>query len=576
VKRSASLKTRLLAPTSAAFVVMVVAMVGSAYLLYSSNVIKSSDDQMEATSDQVLNNYETYFDSVLTVSNNVISTYNAQSKGDPNLEKDMQSYFDTVKSLKNEILEMSLYRSDNGNWIAGDSKAKDTAQNAGEASWFSEANSNPLINIFSRVNSPSQNDVAYSFTLSRHITYDKDSTEDAILKINFDFAKIVDVITPTTLGAEGRFTIYDKDYGVVYTSNSKYQDEAISFIKSLVIGSKNITFQGHNFYLHAATISNTTWRVAIFINRDAVTQTVTSFAFYIFLIGAAMIILFLVIIVLVTNSVTRPIKQLQNEMAEIESLNYGASLHSFTKGPREVEELNDSFNSMMGRIHELTNSVVAEKEEQRKSELKALQNQINPHFLYNTLDSIIALIDKGENAKAEDMIVALSKFFRISISKGQNVIPLANEIEHARNYLLIQKMRFGDSFSYDIETEPGLEQYYVVKLILQPIIENSIGHGIKEDEQGHISIRAYSDGDLIKFEIKDNGYGMTQEKVDELVASFKDDTVYKGVGLKNVYQRIRIYYGTRADVLIHSDEDVGTTVTIVIPKEGALTHEQED
>jgi two-component system sensor histidine kinase YesM len=575
VKRSASLKTRLLAPTSAAFVVMVAAMVGSAYLLYSSNVIKSSDDQMEATSDQVLNNYETYFDSVLTVSNNVISTYNAQSKGDPNLEKDMQSYFDTVKSLKNEILEMSLYRSDNGNWIAGDSKAKDSAQNAGEASWFSEANSNPLINIFSRVNSPTQNDVAYSFTLSRHITYDKDNTEDAILKINFDFAKIVDVITPTTLGAEGRFTIYDKDYGVVYTSNSKYQDEAISFIKSLVIGSKNITFQGHNFYLHAATISNTTWRVAIFINRDAVTQTVTSFAFYIFLIGAAMIILFLVIIVLVTNSVTRPIKQLQNEMAEIESLNYGASLHSFTKGPREVEELNDSFNSMMGRIHELTNSVVAEKEEQRKSELKALQNQINPHFLYNTLDSIIALIDKGENAKAEDMIVALSKFFRISISKGQNVIPLANEIEHARNYLLIQKMRFGDSFSYDIETEPGLEQYYVVKLILQPIIENSIGHGIKEDEQGHISIRAYSDGDLIKFEIKDNGYGMTQEKVDELVASFKDDTVYKGVGLKNVYQRIRIYYGTRADVLIHSDEDVGTTVTIVIPKEGALTHEQE-
>jgi two-component system sensor histidine kinase YesM len=575
VKRSASLKTRLLAPTSAAFVVMVVAMVGSAYLLYSSNVIKSSDDQMEATSDQVLNNYETYFDSVLTVSNNVISTYNAQSKGDPNLEKDMQSYFDTVKSLKNEILEMSLYRSDNGNWIAGDSKAKDTAQNAGEASWFSEANSNPLINIFSRVNSPSQNDVAYSFTLSRHITYDKDNTEDAILKINFDFAKIVDVITPTTLGAEGRFTIYDKDYGVVYTSNSKYQDEAISFIKSLVIGSKNITFQGHNFYLHAATISNTTWRVAIFINRDAVTQTVTSFAFYIFLIGAAMIILFLVIIVLVTNSVTRPIKQLQNEMAEIESLNYGASLHSFTRGPREVEELNDSFNSMMGRIHELTNSVVAEKEEQRKSELKALQNQINPHFLYNTLDSIIALIDKGENAKAEDMIVALSKFFRISISKGQNVIPLANEIEHARNYLLIQKMRFGDSFSYDIETEPGLEQYYVVKLILQPIIENSIGHGIKEDEQGHISIRVYSDGDLIKFEIKDNGYGMTQEKVDELVASFKDDTVYKGVGLKNVYQRIRIYYGTRADVLIHSDEDVGTTVTIVIPKEGALSHEQE-
>jgi hypothetical protein len=296
VKRQ-SLKTAMIVPTSAVFVFLVVAMVGSAYLLYSSNVIKSSDSQMEATSDQVLNNYETYFDSVLTVSNNVISTYNAQSKGDPNLEKDMQSYFDTVKSLKNEILEISLYQASSGDWIAGDSQAKDNASNASVDSWFSEANSNPLINIFSRVSTPSTSNVAYSFTLSRHITYDKDNTEDAVLKINFDFAKIVDVITPTTLGTEGRFTIYDKDYGVVYTSNSANQDDAMAYIKSLVIGSDNITFHGHNFYLHAATISNTTWRVAIFINRDAVTQTVSSFALWISLIGIGMIALFFLIIV---------------------------------------------------------------------------------------------------------------------------------------------------------------------------------------------------------------------------------------------------------------------------------------
>jgi two-component system sensor histidine kinase YesM len=184
------------------------------------------------------------------------------------------------------------------------------------------------------------------------------------------------------------------------------------------------------------------------------------------------------------------------------------------------------------------------------------------------------MIDKGENSKAEDMIVALSKFFRISISKGQNIIPLPNEIEHARNYLLIQKMRFGDSFSYTIDVEPGLEKYFVVKLILQPLVENSIGHGMKEGEVGRISIRAFSDGDFIKFEIKDNGYGMTPEKVDELVKSLDDDTVYQGVGLKNVYQRIRIYYGEKANLLIQSEEDVGTTITIVIPKEGANFHEE--
>jgi two-component system sensor histidine kinase YesM len=157
----------------------------------------------------------------------------------------------------------------------------------------------------------------------------------------------------------------------------------------------------------------------------------------------------------VVNSITNPIKRLQKEMVEIESLNYETTLQPEIGGTSEVVELNHSFNQMMGRITELTSAIVSEKEEQRKSELKALQNQINPHFLYNTLDSIIAMIDKGENEKAEDMIVALSKFFRISISKGQNIIPLPNEIEHARNYLLIQKMRFGDSFSYTIDVEPG-------------------------------------------------------------------------------------------------------------------------
>lgn len=573
MRKPSSTKKKLIVPTSIAFVTLVAAMIFTAYFQFFSSVTSSTNEQTLATSQQVLTNYESYFDSVITVSNNVLGHYsNADKTG---IESSMASYFDTIETFKGEILSMSLYKKSDGSYLSGDSSTKQAGASVDEA-WFSDAKANSLINIFSPVTTANPN-VAYTFTLSRYLTYEKDRTLDAILKVDFDFAKIVDTISPATLGEGGRFIIYTKDYKTIYTSNTLSQtltDSEKSLVKDLVIGSETVNFENHRFYLYAATISNTTWRVAIFTNQDALSKAITRFTWIITLVGIAVVAAFIAVLNIVANSITSPIKRLQKEMVEIESLNYQTSLQPEITGTSEVVELNRSFNQMMGRISELTASIVSEKEEQRKSELKALQNQINPHFLYNTLDSIIAMIDKGESAKAEEMIVALSKFFRISISKGQNIIPLPNEIEHARNYLLIQKMRFGDSFAYTIDVEPGLEKYYVVKLILQPLVENSIGHGLKEDEQGRIAIRAYSDGDFLKFEIKDNGYGMTPEKVEELLKSFKDDTVYQGVGLKNVYQRIRIYYGDKADVLIHSEEDVGTTITVVIPKEGASHHEE--
>lgn len=570
MKKTQSTKVRLILPTSLSFIVFIVAMFVSAYQLYSSYVTTSTRDQTLATSQQVLNSYENYFDQVLGVSNSISSKYDGENVVD--IQKDMQSYFDVVKSLRSEILEASIYRASDGVYLSSDSSS--LAQNASlDDEWFNSANKNTLINVFSRISSNAYPSVQYSFTLSKYIPFDKNSDYDAVLKVDFDFTKIVETITNATLGTEGRFIIYDKNYGIVYSSENKNSEGAVALVKNLVIGSQSVEFDGHSFFLYAATISNTTWRVAIFTNEDALATAISHFALYVAIIGLALIALFIGIVIVVANSITNPIRRLQKEMADIESLNYGASLQADIKGSSEVVELNKSFVQMMGRIQELTQAIVDEKERQRQSELKALQNQINPHFLYNTLDSIIALIDKGENEKAEKMIVALSKFFRISISKGQNVIPLPNEIEHARNYLLIQKMRFGDSFNYEIEMEPGLEQYYVVKLILQPIVENSIGHGLKEGEEGRILIKAYTEGDLIKFDIQDNGYGMLPSKVKELEASFKNDDIHQGVGLKNVYQRIRIYYGEKANIEIHSEEDLGTKVTIVLPKEGALKHE---
>jgi two-component system sensor histidine kinase YesM len=569
VKRYWSTKTKLIVPTSIVFSTFIVAMILSAYTLYFTNVTSQTTVQMDTTSNQVLKNYESYFDSVVSVSDSILSTYN--STEETNQKKTVSSYFDTIKSVKTEILDMSLYKASDGTVISSDSSSSPSSVSL-STDWFAKATSNKLISNFT-LDSSTESD-EHRFVFSRFASYDKDENYDAVLKIEYDFSRIVDTVSQVSLGEAGRFTIYDKNYNIVYSSNSNAIADEIKLIQNLVIGTSNVSLDGHNFHLYAATISNTTWRVAILMNTDSMAATISQFAWVISAIGLGIIILFVFFLIVIANSITNPIRRLQKEMAEIESLNYDGSLQSDIKGTKEVVELNKSFNSMMGRIKELMQSIVEEKEEQRKSELKALQNQINPHFLYNTLDSVIALIDKGENEQAEKMIVALSKFFRISISKGHNVIPLTNEVEHAKYYLLIQKMRFGDTFSYDVSVEPGLEQNYVIKLILQPIVENSVGHGLKEDEEGHISIKVYVQGKFIRFDVSDDGYGMTPTKVEELEKSLTDNAVYQGVGLKNVFQRLRIYYGNEANLIIHSEEDVGTTISLLIPKEKAVNDEK--
>ena len=569
MRKTRSIRKMLVVPSSFSFALLVVMMVLTASILYGSNITSHSDAQMLATSEQVLANYDTYFKSVLITSSEIASRYESAPLSDR--ESAFQSYFDTVMSLKSEILDMSLYSATDGSVIAHNTASEPSGASLTDDQWFLSAKDNQQINVFSHLEKTSED---YRFGLSKYLAYAPDSSFDAVVKVDFDFTAIVNIIPESTLGVGGRFILYDKDYNLVYSPNND-ETEALGYVQKLVIGSSNaVKLNGHAYYLYATTVANTTWRLAIFQNRDSVVSALTSFSVVISCVGLGVVVSYSFILLGTVNRISKPIEGLSQEMAMIESLNYKATLHSEIKGSSEVVELNRSFNQMMSRMGELTDDLVSEKEEQRKSELKALQNQINPHFLYNTLDSIIALVDKGENVKAEAMIVALSKFFRLSISSGHNVIPLLNEIEHARNYLLIQKMRFGDSFAFEINVAPGLEKYFVVKLILQPIVENSIGHGLKEGETGIIKIKADEEGDYLRFLIEDNGYGMTPAKVEELRRSLSDETVYKGVGLKNVFQRIRIYYGPLADVQVESEEDVGTKVTILIPKKEALHGEE--
>ena len=234
-------------------------------------------------------------------------------------------------------------------------------------------------------------------------------------------------------------------------------------------------------------------------------------------------------------------------------------------GTREVQELSASFSHMVGRIQQLMVTVRQEEVNLRKTELKALQAQINPHFLYNTLDSIAWMCEQGQNADAVRMVHALARLFRISISKGHELIPIAREIEHAESYLQIQKYRYKNRFTYRFEVDPGCLDYLCNKITLQPIIENAINHGLDlMVEEGHITVQVCPDGQDILFRVRDDGVGMTPEQVAAILNKGPSDRT--GIGIKNVNDRLKIYFGKQYGLRIDSVPDEGTCVEIRMPK----------
>ena len=202
----------------------------------------------------------------------------------------------------------------------------------------------------------------------------------------------------------------------------------------------------------------------------------------------------MVVSVLVSRLVTNPVQRLIRAMEEFEK-DAAGYVYQPVEGTTEIEALSQSYEHMVRKIQKLMKQVRQEEISLRKTELKALQAQINPHFLYNTLDSVVWMTENGRTEDAVVMLTSLARFFRISLSRGSSVIPIADELEHARHYLTIQKMRYKNKFSADIQAEDGVEQLYTIKLVIQPVLENAIYHGMTyADGDGEIHVRAFRDG----------------------------------------------------------------------------------
>ena len=283
------------------------------------------------------------------------------------------------------------------------------------------------------------------------------------------------------------------------------------------------------------------------------------------LIGV-LIIVVAVSAVMIVSGIIQPISQLNQATEKIAQGDFNARAQADSDD--EVAELAVSFNKMAGSMQSLIDKVKEDERKMRKADLRLLQEQIQPHFLYNTLDTIVWLIESNEPDEAVTMVVTLSDFFREILSKGKEFISIKEEEKHISSYLQIQEMRYRDILEYDIQLDQVIYKYQILKLTLQPVVENALYHGIKyKRAKGCIHIHGEKEGDIIRLTVRDDGVGMDEEELAQLRQQIEKpcQETEKGFGLANVNERIHMYFGYEYGMKIESEKGKGTTVEIVIP-----------
>ena len=384
--------------------------------------------------------------------------------------------------------------------------------------------------------------------------------------IDIRFSKISDYVDNVGIGQHGYCFIADSKGEIIYHPQQQllYSGLKTEATDGLDL-SHNGSFETKELICSVRTLDNCDWKVVgVSYISELVTAKEMELVGNICVMLAIILFATMVISFLVSRLVTNPAQRLIRAMEEFER-DAAGYVYQPVEGTSEIEALSQSYEHMVRKIQKLMNQVRQEEISLRKTELKALQAQINPHFLYNTLDAIGWLCEEERCQDAVEMVNALAKLFRISISKGHELITIEKEVEHARSYLKIQNFRYKNQFSYEFLVEEDCLQYYCNKITLQPIIENAIYHGLdRMVDEGHILIRIYSENDDVIFRVEDNGVGMSEEQCRSILHKEPGDN--SGIGIKNVNDRIKIYFGKEYGLTIESELDEGTTVIIRMPK----------
>jgi two-component system sensor histidine kinase YesM len=446
-------------------------------------------------------------------------------------------------------------------------------------SWFIDAAAagGKSVVSSSRVQNVVKDRYRWVISLSREIQDMKTGKGTGVLLIDLNYDVIERICDSVSLGKRGYVFIVDRHGEIVYHPRQQlvYGGLRTEDVRRVAEGTEDYFESGDkDGKLYSVRAMKTTgWKVVgvnyrdeLVENRDAIRVTYTAWGLGFFAVTIALSIV-------LARRISKPIKRLRSSMRAVERGEFDIRVD--IRSADEIGELGKDFNIMITEIGDLLRRITVQQEQKRKSELKALQMQINPHFLYNTLDSVIWMAEGGKQKEVIAMTSALARLFRLSISKGKEIITIGSEVEHVTNYLTIQKIRYKDKLDYKIDVDEDLKRFKTVKIILQPLVENAIYHGIKNKATpGTVIITGTRTENGIELAVADDGIGMDAEALERMRQKIRtvpteedgdEDDTHSGLGLRNVDERIKLYFGQEYGLEFESIEDAGTTVRVRLP-----------
>ena len=492
----------------------------------------------------------------------------------------VQTQFNTVISSRPDIYNIGIVKEGGRSLINNGVAQINPYVNIHELEWYKNAVLSPekICLSSAHVQHVVEGSRPWVITLSRYIQDVNNPENGCVLFVDLNYSAISDLCDESSVGEKGYVFILDEQGNIVYHPKqqqlyNELQTEHIEEVRNCKKDYLELDV-GENARLYTISRSEKTgWTVvSCSYTSELLIRSDQAQKLYI-LIAVVLVVLTLIMSNVMSKGITRPIQVLRSSMAKVQEGKFQV-VNTGVDSKNEIGSLTRTFNDMTEKIQELMQQNIEEQKAKRKSELKALQSQINPHFLYNTLDSIIWMAEGNKNEEVVLMTASLAKLLRQNISNGEEQISIFQEVEYCKNYLTIQKMRYKDKLEYEIDVQPEIKNEKIIKLMLQPLIENAIYHGIKYKEtKGLLVLKGYEENGNIVFQIRDNGVGMTPEVLQHIFERHTVNYRSNGVGVYNVQKRIKLTYGPQYGITYESVVGEGTVATIVIPKERRTAYE---
>ena len=477
--------------------------------------------------------------------------------------------FKTLKETRNDIYNIGILGSDGRYMINDRYTVMNMHADLEGQEWYYKAKQGQEVISSSHVQNIVENEYHWVVTLSREIPNLVKPENNGVFFVDLNYSSISNLCEEINLGTKGYVFILDDQGNLVYHPKQQliYSGLWEENLDTVMNATEKEIYSPDGTRLFTISKSEKTgWTVVGVTYMDEMLSGTKRIRVMYYLMAVILIGVAFLLSILLSDMITMPLRKLRESMKSVENGNFELEIEEPQTGD-EISDLFRSFKIMVLKIQQLMEHGIQEQREKRKMELNALQAQINPHFLYNTLDSIIWMAEDGDTRDVVLMTSALARLLRKSISNKNETVMLSEEIEYTRSYLTIQKMRYKDKLEYEIDVDSSIHHAEIVKLIVQPLVENSIYHGIKNKENGKGMVRIegrYEDDEIV-IRISDNGVGMTPEQLQHVFDDRVIDTKRNGVGVQNVQHRIQLYYGADYGLSFESEKNVGTTVTIRLP-----------